>query len=170
MSSSPEIHKVMTAASPKRVWLITYGSSSPSITQKICAECGVEIDECYTLTQREFKYTLIHTLQKKAYTALQKMLTKAESKYGIIPSNIFGYEPVAGNDTRLQDHPGMRLLIDCMNSKDDSFEYWLLAGSIDSYSRGVMHRYLINDDCSKMTKARKGEEKDQRPRGKLGGM
>lgn len=143
----------MAVNHPKRVWLITYGSCSPSLTWEMCAECGISIDECYTLTQREFKYTLIHSPQKKGFTAVQKMLAKAENAYGIVPSNIFGYDPVAGNNTSLQDHPGMRLLIDSMNHKDNSFEHWLLSGDIYSCSRGVMHRYLMKEDRSKMTRS-----------------
>ena len=115
----------------RRVWLITYGSSSKSITPEICSECGIEIDECYTLTQRDLKYTIIHTIpNKKSLFQIQKVLKEAKRLYDINASNIFGYDPVTANDCNLQDHPGMKLMIKCMNENDERFESWLLNGDL----------------------------------------
>jgi len=80
------------------------------------------------------------------------MLNWAQDVYGIVPSNIFGYESIVGNDLNLKDHPGMKLMIDYMNKKDADFEYWMLKGDLYSNPKGIMHRFLINGDRSKMTK------------------
>ena len=136
----------------RRTWLITYGASSISITHTICSQFDMDIDECYTLTQRDLKYTLIHLTKKQALKSIQTLLKKAESSYGIVQSHIFGYESIAGNDSNLKDHPGMQLMIDHMNKKDVNFEHWMLKGDLYSNPKGIMHRFLINGDRSKMTK------------------
>ena len=146
-----------TATNPKgyqkRIWLITYGSSCTSITHKICAEGGIQIDECYTLTQRDLKYTVIHIPKKQTITAIQRMLKHAETLHGVKATNIFGYECIVGNDSNLQDHPGIQLMIEHMNKKSGDFEYWMLKGDIYSNLRGILHKFMINDDRSKMTRS-----------------
>jgi len=138
----------MSTKFPKRVWLITYGASSPTITHAICSECGIEIDECYSLTQRDFKYTLIHSNKRKTFLSVKQMLNAAEIAHGIKTSNIFGYDVITGNTSRLKDHPGMKLMIDHMNRKDINFQHWLSKGNLYSNARGVMHRFLVGTDVS----------------------
>lgn len=134
----------------KRTWFITYGASCTSITHITCSELGVDIDECYTLTQRDFKYTLIHLAKKQTLSRIQQLLIDAEKAYGIKANNIFGYEPIAGDD--LEDHPGMNLMIACMNNKDECFESWLLKLDLHSNTRGLMYRFLFDEDVTKMAK------------------
>ena len=113
----------------------------------------MQIDECYTLTQRDLKYTIIHLTKKQTLTSVQKMLKKAETYHGIKPTNVFGYDCIAGNDSTLPDHPGMRLMIENMNKRNDSFEYWLLKDDLYSNTRGILYKFLTDVDRSKMTKS-----------------
>ena len=139
----------------KRIWLITYGASSSctSITQNMCSELGIEIDQCYTLSQRDFKYTLIHLVKKKTPLQIRKMLDDAETTHGIKLNNLFGYESVTGNDSDLQHHPGMKLMIHHMNRKHDCFEAWLLKPDLYTNAKGIMHRFLTIEDVPKLTRA-----------------
>ena len=137
----------------KRIWLITYGASCTSITHTMCSEFGVDIDQCYTLSQRDFKYTLIHLVKKTTAMRIHTMLNGAEMKYGIKQNNLFGYDSVTGNDSELQDHPGMKLMIHHMNRKDTCFESWLLKSDIYTNSKGVMHRFLTTEDIPKLTRS-----------------
>ena len=49
---------------PKIIWLVTYGAACISITHDMLAEYGWGVHEVYTLTQRDFKYTLIRSAGK----------------------------------------------------------------------------------------------------------
>ena len=138
--------------SAKRVWLITYGTACPSITHEVCTEGGVEVDECYTLTERDFKYTLIHTVMRKTLTKMQKMMEKAESAHGIKVSNLFGYEPISANDTGLRDHPGMNLIIRSMYNPEKILDAWLATGDLTSNAKGLLYTYVTKDDVDQMTK------------------
>ena len=137
----------------KRIWLITYGASCTSITHTMCSTLGIEIDQCYTLSQRDFKYTLIHSIKKKTPTQIHKLLDNAESSYGIKKNNLFGYESVTGNDSELQHHPGMKLMIHHMNRKNDCFEAWLLKPDLYTNTKGIMHRFLTIEEIPKLTRS-----------------
>ena len=137
----------------KRIWLITYGASCTSITPTMCSELGIEIDQCYTLSQRDFKYTLIHLIKKKTPAMIRKMLNDAETTHGIKLNNLFGYESVTGNDSDLQHHPGMKLMIHHMNRKNDCFEAWLLKPDLYTNAKGIMHRFLTIEEIPKLTRS-----------------
>ena len=138
--------------SAKRIWLITYGAGCPSITHEVCAEGGVEVDECYTLTERDFKYTLIHTVMRKTLSKMHKMMEKAESARGIKTSNLFGYEPITANDTGLNDHPGMDLIVKSMYDPEKTLETWLATADLASNTKGLLYPYVTKDDVDSMTK------------------
>jgi len=139
--------------SKKVIWLITYGASSPDLTHSICAEGGVKIDEIYLLAQRDLKYALIHTVMRKKLSSIQEMMDKADAAHGIKLTNIFGYEPIAANDTGIYEHPGMRLIVDNMYDKANSIlEYWMAEGDINTNTKGLLFPYVTRKDRSKMTK------------------
>ena len=136
-----------------RVWLITYGASGGKITHEICGE--LEIDQCYTVTGRDVKYTLLHTAQRHRLSAVTDFLVKLKEPYGIIPTNIFGYESVQSNtsQSKMIDHPGLKLIIEKMNADDPSFEYWMASGDLRTYKRGVLHTFITCIDTALMTRA-----------------
>ena len=136
----------------KRVWLITYGAGCQSITHEACAEGGVKVDECYTLTERDFKYTLVHTVMRRTLTKMHKMMEKAESARGIKVSNLFGYEPISANDTGLRDHPGMNLIIQSMYKPEKGLDIWLATGDLSSNAKGLLYPYVTKDNVDQMTK------------------
>ena len=76
----------MPQESTKRNWLITYGASYPSITHELLDSSHIQADECYTLTQRDLKYTLINATDCLRSSAVV-LLLKANH---IIPQEVLG--------------------------------------------------------------------------------
>jgi len=136
----------------KRVWLITYGAGCPSITHEVCAEGGVEVDECYTLTERDFKYTLVHTVIRRTLTKMHKMMEKAESARGIKVSNLFGYEPISAYGTGLYEHPGMNLITESMYDPEKTLDAWLATGDLASNAKGLLYPFVSKENVDLMTK------------------
>ena len=139
---------------PRRVFLITYGAVGPSITACICMYQQLEIDECYTITQRDFKYTLIHTVKKWRRANIADLMKRLETGYGIISNNVFGYDAIAGNteSSKTFDHPGMKLMIEAMNKGDQSLQHWMASGSLQTNRKGLLYPYLSCIDPRQMTR------------------
>jgi hypothetical protein len=69
----------------KKIWIIKYGSASPSLTHDIINKyTALNVDECYTTTDQALKYTLIHLEKRVRETSIQRMLAVMRVKFGII--------------------------------------------------------------------------------------
>jgi hypothetical protein len=111
----------------------------------------ITIDECYTLAQRDMKYTLVHATKRVTAYAIGKAVEKLEQETGIKRVSIFGYNDVsAGSD--IMEHPGMKLIIEHVNKQSPLFEYWLEFGDIWSYKRGILNRFLVSVDLNHMSR------------------
>jgi len=101
----------------------------------------IDVDECYTLTQRDLKYTLIHSRQKRPRSTLIALMNLFDREYGIKSSSVFGYNAVSiGEET--EDHPGFKLLVEHMNSGSTAFEYWMADGTLQTNKKGILFKYL----------------------------
>ena len=123
-------------------FLVTYGASGPSITHEMLAE----IVECYTLTQRDLKYTLIRTQRRHP----RKMMTSFMSTAPDLRStNVFGYEAVSMG-SEIDDHPGMKLIVEGLGS--EALRCWTAAGDLRSNRRGLLYRHLPGVPLETMSK------------------
>jgi len=132
------------------VWLLTYGAACPKLTETICAECGIPLNECYTLEERDFKYTLVRTKKGCTLSEVEDMMQRAESAHGIKPNNIFGYEAIASSSD-IDEHPGYNLIRKGMY-EGKRIHYWLARGSIRTNRKGLLFRYVSKRSTSQMTK------------------
>ena len=131
----------------KQIWLITYGSGCQSITHEILSECGLIADECYTVTWRESKYTLLHLSKENRTrrTSIQKVMIKLHQGYGIIQIEIFGFDSTACNSKHTTDfidmHPGFKQMIKMLNSPGEELEWWMANGNINTNRKGLLWKY-----------------------------
>jgi hypothetical protein len=146
--------------SGKQLWLITYGSSSESITHEMLKGCGLKIEECYTATWRESKYTLIRMNQahRLRRTGMQKVMDQLLKKHRVIETEIFGFDSVSSNSkadhTSLEDHPGYKLMVQKANSNPIDLEWWIRKGVKDlaSNRKGLLWRHIDSTDAKDMTR------------------
>ena len=132
--------------------LITYGSSGVNITHAMCLEQGdLRVDECYTLTQRDFKYTLIHVRTRIVRSTVTSMMLKLGNAYGIRAATIFGYDAVSVGQ-EVDEHPGMRLIEDHCRRESSCLECWTEIGNIRQHSRGLLFYCLPGVALEQMTR------------------
>ena len=138
---------------PCRTFLLTYGSSCVSISHEMFSSYDkLEVDECYTLTQRDLKYTLIHSRKRATRIFMTNVMIDLDESHGIKRCPLFGYETVSmGNE--VEKHPGHRLIVEHMNSKSDLLECWMLNGSLQTNTRGILHSFVLTIGENQMTRA-----------------
>ena len=137
----------------KKIWLFSYGADSPSINNTLWRSItNIEIDECYILTQRDLKYTLMHTTKRITVLRMQTVFRSMETRAGIKGSCVFGYEELSyGED--IWEHPGIKLMIEHMNNGSPLFEHWLRNGSLETNKRGLMSKFMALNNKKDMSKA-----------------
>ena len=153
------LYKKQKRDAQKKVWMITYGSACCSMNLEMLHAAGLIVDQCYTVVKRESKYTLIHISDKSKarITNIQKLMTRLQSEHGIITTSIFGFEAITSNAKdnadQLESHPGFQLIVDALNSKRDTLEWWMKTGDLVSNRRGLLWKHLEDTDVTSMTKA-----------------
>ena len=130
--------------------LITYGASGQSITHSMCTESKkLDVDECYTLTQRDLKYTLLHLRKRVVQSTVSSFMCYLDETYGIKSTSVFGYSAISLG-AQIDEHPGMSLIISALGSS--SLDCWLAEGSIVQHTRGLLHDFLSGMSLESMTK------------------
>jgi len=142
----------------KQIWLLTYGSSCPSITHEMLLTCGLEVDQCYTATWRESKYTLLHTERRHRLrkTGMEKVMQRLLEEFKIVGTELFGFDSLSCNsraDGGLEDHPGFRILVEQVNQDPVEIEWWLRDGALHTNRKGLLWKHLEVTDPSLMTRA-----------------
>jgi hypothetical protein len=134
----------------RKMWLMTYGASSPSITSEMLCAAGFAVKECYTLTQREFKYTLLR-LSGRVY---RSHLAAFGEAHGIIEQSIPGYDSIAYNPdcsvVGFQGHPGLSLIIEHLNTQSSAVDAWIAKGGC--LEDGMLGKQLEIRNYDRMTK------------------
>jgi hypothetical protein len=126
------------------VWIFTYGAAGPDLDAdkfKEYRDSHLEVDECYTTTDRALKYTLVHLERRNRQTAMRGFMDFMSLRYGIVPSEIFGYSVIGGNNVsnELYEFPGFRLLYQHMQERHPSFSFWIKTP--DLRRGGILKRY-----------------------------
>ena len=152
----------------RKIWLITYGASCQDITYEILQQCDLKVEECYTIQWRESKYTLIHLHSKQRGSTIGKRMLKMRILFGIVKSNILGYESVTGNICRssqtqqkLEDHPGFQKMVEILNTDVSQMRIWIHKGTPLSNAKGIFWPYietLPSEQASKTQLKRKLEK------------
>jgi len=141
----------------KQIWVITYASGSSDLTPELLHEANVQCDECYTITWRESKYTLIHldSVHRMRHPALKTALQTLNTTHGIITSVISGYETLSCNtaheDQKIYNHPGFKRMVELLNKKKEEMRIWLKNGEISTYKKGLLWKYIESTDHKKKT-------------------
>ena len=139
----------MPQSSPKKLWLITYGASSPNITQEMLYHNSIKPDEVFTLEQRDLKYTLIHIKKRSRFESLEKCMHQLHERHKIILQDIVGYQAIMGfcsmND-EISDHPGFKLMVQNISS----LHAWAI---FDDPSKGLLWKYSPHVDYKQLTKS-----------------
>ena len=145
--------------SAKQLWLLTYGAGCRSADQVIFTSCGLEVEECYTATWRESKYTLIKlsNVHRIRTIAVVKVMQRMKDNYGIIGTEIFGFDVISCNsqmnDENLFAHPGFKMMVDIMNKDISKLEWWMRDGDITSNRKGLLWKHIQSTDPTQMTRA-----------------
>jgi len=125
-----------------RKFLVSYNSSYEiSLPEILRPYAAMKIDECYTLSQRDLKYTLFHNQKRLAKSAVSYIFKDLEKRNGIRCAAVFGYEEISMGD-EVDLHPGFKLMVEHMNAKSQFFESWMRNGSLETNARGLLYRYL----------------------------
>ena len=132
--------------------LITYGASGRNITHELMTETGsFQVDECYTLAQRDLKYTLVHFKQRVVRSSIAQYMRHLDEKYGIKNTDVFGYDSISiGNE--IDSHPGMMLIIENANKTESPLECWMAEGTLKENRHGLLFSHLDEFDIEKMSK------------------
>ena len=125
-------------------FLITYGTSGKTVTSSMWTKHSkVAVDECYTLRQRDLKYTLVHTIQRTTRFSVESFMATIDRLYSIKSTCIFGYNVVSmGNE--INEHPGMQLIVECLNSNSPSLDCWVGGKDMKHYKRGLLYHHIID--------------------------
>jgi hypothetical protein len=128
-------------------------------------QCGLEVDECYTATWRESKYTLIHSNKtfRLRRTALDKIMHQLLAKFQVVETEIFGFDAVSCNsqaEGKLEDHPGFRIIVEMANKEPVDLEWWMLCEAQESsqerdllnYRNGLLWKHIERTNPECMTK------------------
>lgn len=103
------------------------------------------MDECYSATDRSHKFTLVRFEKKTRKSAVKKFMSYASNKYGIVSSEIVGYDGITANNTsnELYMHVGFQILIQFKTNMNPLFSFWIK--SPDLRGGGILETYLRND-------------------------
>ena len=133
-------------------FLISYGSSRPSITPSLfLAHSKIDVDECYTLAQRDYKYTLIHVRHRLPKSTITSFMCRMKEVYGIESANVFGYDAVSFQK-EIDEHPGMMLIINAVKSGFSELDIWTHHKDLYLYRRGLLFPYLPGQPLDQMTR------------------
>ena len=114
----------------------------------------MKCDECYTITWRESKYTLIHLKYQNRLrlTQVKKAMVSLNSEHGIISNAIEGYDAFSCNDKaeeHVTQHPGFERMIELLNTDSSEIRSWLEDGDLLTYKKGLLYKYLQSTDPKK---------------------
>ncbi len=89
-------------ATQKYIWMFVYGATTgnSTINRAMFEEYGtdrLDIDECYSTTDRALKYTLVHLVKKRRITSINDFIQFAAERYGIVCQTVYGYEQRSTN-------------------------------------------------------------------------
>ena len=115
-----QMSEVIRQSNPMAIWMITYDSSSPTITHQMLRYNGVKPDEIYSLEKLGWKYSLINIKKRARMENLDACMRKLKASHGLLLKEmddthqaIMGYY---STKKELVDHKGFKLIIHNMAS------------------------------------------------------
>jgi hypothetical protein len=110
---------------PKQVWFLTFGSSSPDLTEKMLADCGLDggiVREVHVLSWRESKYVLLcfDRNGRKRSSQMKRVLALLQERFKVVSNEIYGYDSVTVNSAArgggsvgmINVHPGFMRMVE----------------------------------------------------------
>jgi len=107
--------------------------------------------ECYTLTQRDLKYTLI----RLAVRVYAQVVVGLMEELKIIPQELPGFDSVtgiSGSNGSMEEHPGFQLMVKHMNENSVMLDVWMEKGDLQTNKEGLLWCFRTSSDYSKMKK------------------
>ena len=138
-------------SNPKKIFLITYGASSPNLTHAVLRNESIIVDECYTLEQRDLKYTLIHVPSRIRVENMLSRLENMKETNALILQEITGYQAVTGFygiTDELEEHPGFKLII----QNFDKLHSWLRDEDIHTSTKSLLWQFKQEKNPSTMSR------------------
>ena len=140
----------------KCIWLITSSACSPNITSQMLHDAGIQCDECYSVSWRESKYTLIHLKRKDRVrlSKLKRAMRKLDESFNVKGSCIMGYNTLSSNEKEasVTDHPGFKRMVELLNANSEELESYLDKGTIFTNKKGMLWKYIEGTDPRLMTR------------------
>jgi hypothetical protein len=121
--------------SQKKIWLLVYGGSATSITHDMMAKAGAPVDECYTLSDGVFRYTLVHLVKRVRKPAVERVMLFFELEYHIIRNSLYDCESIlsstrGNSDTDMHKSTPFIWFLKCMNERGFPVEEWIQPGNL----------------------------------------
>jgi hypothetical protein len=137
---------------PKKIFLITYGASSPNLTHEMLNDEGIIVDECYTLEQRDLKYSLLNVPNRIRVDNMTIRFRNIKEKHNVILQEIVGYDAITGYygmNNELEEHPGFKLMVKHIST----MSAWMRSGEFSTNSKGIFWTFIPDQDLSAMNRA-----------------
>ena len=124
--------------------MVTYDASGPMLNADIFKEYpGVDltVDECYSTVDHAVKYTLFHLVSRARQSTIEKFMSYAARKYGIVSTKIFGYASISANNSsnELFTQVGFQMLFKHKTENNPSFVSWI--ESLELRGCGILETY-----------------------------
>jgi hypothetical protein len=100
----------------------------------------LDVNECYTTSDQAVKYTLVHLVDRKRQSTVEKFMAYASQKYGIVWTEVFGYAGITANNSsnELYKQPGFKILFDHKMENNPAFNEWVQHGV---HGGGILETY-----------------------------
>ena len=124
---------------------MTYGAAGPLLDADIFKEytdVNLTVDECYTTVDRAVKYTMVHFKNRTRLSAVERFMSYATNKYGIILTEVFGYAGISANNSsnELFVQVGFQMLLKHKIENNPLFSCWI--ESPDLRGGGILENYI----------------------------
>lgn len=147
----------------RSVWIISYGASCPDLDASKIEDfkhaqlkVQLKVDECYTTTDRDLKYTLVHLEEPIRESVMKRVMTYCLVGYSIRSKEFFGYSFLdgLGVSKELCESPGFKVLHQHMVESNPAFSIWIK--NHEARRGGIVKRYVNHhqeigvDKCDKV--------------------
>ncbi len=128
----------------RSVWIVSYGASCPDLEASKLegfTQLPLKVDECYTTTYCDLKYTLVHLEEPVRESAMKHIMNYVLVRYSIRSNEFFGYSILngLGVSKQLCEYPGFKILHQHMVERSPSFSVWIK--NSEARRGGIMKRY-----------------------------
>ena len=98
------------------------------------AKSGFPVDECYTLSDGLFRYTLVHLVKRVRKSSIERLMMLFELEYQIIRNSFYDSDSILSSTrgdgvTDMHKSTPFVWFLKCMNEKSYPIEEWIKSGT-----------------------------------------